>query len=84
MNEYDEMNNSELQQNARDIHGALYKRINKLQRDLNVANALANKYNNLYQDMSARYGEKKSCHDCREYRELLLRKIGSLIEVQNS
>lgn len=56
-NNYDEMGNSELQQTARDIHGSLYKRINRLQRDLNIANAEVEKYRNLYNDMSVRAGQ---------------------------
>ena len=37
--ELDELDNDELQQQAKNLHGALYHRINRLQRDLNIAKA---------------------------------------------
>jgi predicted nucleic acid-binding Zn-ribbon protein len=41
--EFDEMDNVALESNARNLHGALYHRINTLQRDLNIARESINK-----------------------------------------
>lgn len=44
MNELDALDNSELESQARSLHGALYKRINSIQRDLNIARETIKNY----------------------------------------
>ena len=71
-----DLNNQELINAGKDLHGALYHRINSLQRDLNIANAEIEKYKNQYNKLNSYCAQNHSSyqynvkHEC-EYKDKL-------------
>lgn len=76
----DQLDNSDLQQQSRNCNGALYTRINRLQRDLNIANAEVEKFKTLYNDISARFGNHGANCQYKDQLEAIKNTLGILVK----
>jgi len=60
--ELDAFDNSQLESQARNLHGALYKRINRVQRDLNIARETIKKQKSYIQELETTNRDLSKMH----------------------